>query len=230
MNMIIQLKNISKYYPIPGSGTQRTILDHVSLNISKGQMVGVVGPSGSGKSTLLNIAGTLDKPGGGSVMIGGVDTSGLGDRQLSVLRNERLGFVFQRHHLLPQLSLIENVMLPVIPHHDKKLRATAGERARELLRLVGLQDKLTQKPGQMSVGECQRAALVRALINEPDILLADEPTGSLDRKSADELGDLLLEINSKKGVSMIVVTHAVSLAERMQSVFTLDDGKLTPKN
>lgn len=186
--MIIRLQNIFKYYDIPGAnGKRRTVLDDISLDINKGQMIGIVGPSGSGKSTLLNIAGTLDKPDKGKVVIQDVDTAQLNDCDLSGLRNNRLGFVFQLHHLLPQLSLIENVMLPLIPQKNRELKQTAHDRAMELLKIVGLDDKTTQKPGQMSVGECQRTALVRALINEPNILLADEPTGSLDQKSAAEI-------------------------------------------
>ena len=228
--MIIKLQNISKQYQIPGTGKRRTVLDNISLTVAKRQMVGIVGPSGSGKSTLLNIAGTLDKPNSGDVLIQDVDTATLGDAELSELRNNRLGFVFQLHHLLPQLSLLENVLLHVIPLKNRELKASAHERAMDLLRIVGLVDKTTQKPGQLSVGECQRAALVRALINEPEILLADEPTGSLDQRSADELADLLVRINQEKSVSMIVVTHAEKLARRMKTVFTLDNGTLNPKS
>jgi ABC-type lipoprotein export system ATPase subunit len=224
--MIIQLQNISKHYQIPGSENRRTILDDISLTINKGEMLGIVGPSGSGKSTLLNIAGTLDKPDSGQVLIGEANTSGLNDEQLSKLRNQHIGFVFQLHHLLPQLTLLENVLLPLIPHHNQTLKKTATDRARELLKIVGLQDKSTQKPGQLSVGECQRTAIVRALINEPDILLADEPTGALDQKSAQDLADLLLKINEEKQVSMVVVTHAEKLARQIKKVYTLENGKL----
>lgn len=227
--MIIQLQNISKHFEVPGTGKRRTVLDNISLSIEKGQLVGITGPSGSGKSTLLNIAGTLDKPDGGNVVIDNVDTAQLRHSGLSALRNKRLGFVFQLHHLLPQLSLLENVLLPIIPQKNRNLRESAHDRAMELLRIVGLEDKTTQKPGQMSVGECQRTALVRALINEPEILLADEPTGSLDQKSAEELAELLLQINAEKGVSMIVVTHAESLARKMQTLYSLENGTLEPK-
>lgn len=228
--MIIRLQNISKHYDIPGTtGKRRTVLDDISLDIQKGQIIGIVGPSGSGKSTLLNIAGTLDKPDAGKVMIQDMDTAQLNDRELSGLRNNRLGFVFQLHHLLPQLSLIENVLLPVIPQKNRELKQSAHDRAMDLLKIVGLHDKTTQKPGQMSVGECQRTALVRALINEPDILLADEPTGSLDQKSAAELAELLQKINADKGVSMILVTHSENLAQRLQTVYHLADGRLKPK-
>lgn len=228
--MILQLQDISKLYKVPGTSISRTILDHLSLNVEKGSMVGIVGPSGSGKSTLLNIAGTLDKPDHGKVFLGNEDVSGFNDAQLSHIRNQRIGFVFQMHHLLPQLSLMENVLLPIIPQRDKKTKDSAAERAKDLLGLVGLKDKVTQRPGQMSVGECQRAALVRALINQPEILLADEPTGSLDRKSAEQLGELLVEINAQKGISMIVVTHSGLLANSMQMIYTLTDGKLIPRS
>lgn len=226
MNMIIQLQNISKHYQIPGSGDYRTILDNISLTINKGEMLGIVGPSGSGKSTLLNITGTLDKPNSGEVIIGETTTSGMDDQQLSRLRNQHIGFVFQMHHLLPQLTMLENVLLPVIPHPNKTHKKNAPDRAMELLKIVGLQDKTKQKPAQLSVGECQRTAIVRALINEPDILLADEPTGSLDQKSAQHLAELLLKINKEKEVSMIVVTHSEKLAQQMKRVNILEDGKL----
>lgn len=228
--MILQLQNISKHYQVPRTDNRRTILDNLSLDINDGQMIGIVGPSGSGKSTLLNIAGTLDKPDAGKMIFDGEDISLLNDRKLSAIRNKKIGFVFQLHHLLPQLSLIENVLLPLIPSKDKLLKQTAHARAMDLLNLVGLQDKITQKPGQMSVGECQRAALVRALINEPEVLMADEPTGSLDQKSADQLGELLLQINKEKGLSMLIVTHSERLAKKMQLVYSLDNGNLTLRN
>lgn len=224
--MIIQLQNISKQYEVPGTSIKRIILDNLNLDIDKGQMIGIVGPSGSGKSTLLNITGTLDKADEGKIVIDGEDISSLNDKKLSTVRNSKIGFVFQLHHLLPQLSLLENVLLPLVASTNKHLKETANDRAMDLLKLVGLQDKITQKPGQMSVGECQRAALVRALINEPEVLLADEPTGSLDQKSADSLGDLLVQINKQKGLTMLVVTHANKLAEKMQIVYTLSGGKL----
>jgi len=228
--MIIQLKQISKSYGIPGTNNKRIILDNIDLDIHDGQMIAIVGPSGSGKSTLLNIAGTLDNAYAGKVFFDGEDISSLNDKKLSAVRNNKIGFVFQLHHLLPQLSLLENVLLPMIPSTDKHLKETANDRAMDLLSMVGLQDKITQKPGQMSVGECQRAALVRALINEPEVLMADEPTGSLDQKSAESLGDLLVQINEQKGVKMLIVTHARQLAEKMQLVYTLSDGKLVAGN
>ncbi len=228
--MILQLKNISKYYEIPGSKQGRVILDDINLEIARGQTVGIVGPSGSGKSTLLNIAGTLDKATAGSVFFEGEDVSAFDENKLSQFRNRHLGFVFQRHLLLPQLSLLENVLLPLIPQKDKHFREAAKVRAHELLGLVGLKDIIKQKPGQMSVGECQRAALVRALINEPELVLADEPTGSLDQQSAEQMGVLLRTINAESGITLVVVTHSERLARQMQVIYSLADGKLSKRS
>ena len=228
--MILQLKNISKYYEIPGSKQRRVILDDIDLEIARGQTMGIVGPSGSGKSTLLNIAGTLDKATVGSVFFDGEDVSAFDENKLSQFRNCHLGFVFQRHLLLPQLSLLENVLLPLIPQKDKRFREAAYNRALELLQKTGLQKLSSQKPGQMSVGECQRAALVRALINEPELVLADEPTGSLDQNSADQMGELLRTINTESGITLVVVTHSERLARQMQVVYTLADGKLSKRS
>jgi len=224
--MKIQLQNITKHFEIPGSQIRREVLKDISLNIVSGDAIAIVGPSGSGKSTLLNIIGTLDKPTSGRVGIDGQDVSGLNDRQLADLRNQEIGFVFQLHHLLPQLTLMENVLIPTIPNTDKRQRKAAASRARDLLDSVGLADKLTQKPGQLSVGECQRTALVRALINEPDILLADEPTGSLDGDSAEVMGELLVKINNDFDIAMVLVTHSELLAGKMKQVYKLDNGKL----
>jgi ABC-type lipoprotein export system ATPase subunit len=224
--MKIQLHNITKYFEIPGSDIHRGVLKSISMDINPGDAITIVGPSGSGKSTLLNIIGTLDKPSGGKVEINGNDVSSMTDKQLADFRNQNIGFVFQLHHLLPQLSLLENVLVPTIPLHDKTRKKAAPGRAMELLDSVGLVDKLTQKPGQLSVGECQRTALVRALINEPDILLADEPTGSLDKDSAEVMGELLVKINKEYNISMVLVTHSERLAGKMKQVYKLDNGLL----
>jgi ABC-type lipoprotein export system ATPase subunit len=224
--MKIQLHNITKYFEIPGSDIHRGVLKSISMDINPGDAIAIVGPSGSGKSTLLNIIGTLDKPSGGKVEINGNDVSSMTDKQLADFRNQNIGFVFQLHHLLPQLSLLENVLVPTIPLHDKTRKKAAPGRAMELLDSVGLVDKLTQKPGQLSVGECQRTALVRALINEPDILLADEPTGSLDKDSAEVMGELLVKINKEYNISMVLVTHSERLAGKMKQVYKLDNGLL----
>jgi ABC-type lipoprotein export system ATPase subunit len=225
--MQIQLRNISKHYDIPGSADRRNVLNNISLSIHPGDALAIVGPSGSGKSTLLNIIGTLDLPSSGTMEINGQNAGAMNKNQLAGFRNQNIGFVFQLHLLLPQLSLLENVLVPTIPLANKSLRKAASHRAIELLDSVGLADKLTQKPGELSVGECQRTALVRALINEPDILLADEPTGSLDRDSAENLGELLVKINLEHHIAMVLVTHSEQLAAKMKQVYNLIDGKLT---
>ena len=224
--MIVELQNITKYYQNPSSDERRMILDDLSFAIEKGESIAIVGPSGSGKSTLLNVISSLDKPNTGSVKFNSQELSKLNEKELANFRNKNLGFVFQSHHLLPQLNLIENVLLPYIPVKDKKQRQEAEKRALELLDFVGLSEQIYQRPGQMSGGECQRAAVVRALIHQPNLLLADEPTGSLDKKSAEQLGDLLVSINEKQGVSVIVVTHSMDLAKKMKKIFKLEDGKL----
>ncbi len=224
--MQIQLQNIAKHFEIPGSENRRDVLNDLSLNIAGGDALAIVGPSGCGKSTLLNIIGTLDIPSSGTMRIDGQNMSSLSEKQLANIRNLKIGFVFQLHHLLPQLNLLENVLVPTIPLSDRTKKKAASVRALDLLDSVGLADKLTQRPGQLSVGECQRTALVRALINQPEILLADEPTGSLDRDSADNMGELLVKINRDFDIAMVLVTHSDKLAGKMKKVYQLIDGKL----
>lgn len=198
----------------------------ITLDIAGGESLAIIGPSGSGKSTLLNIIGGLDHPSGGSVTLDGEALTGLDEIRLAELRNRRIGFIFQGHHLLPQCSVLENVLVPTIPLKDSALRNGAEARARKLLDRVGLGSRLDHKPGQLSGGERQRVAVVRALINEPKLLLADEPTGALDRASAETLGQLLVDLNREQSVTLIVVTHALDLARRMKKVFELRDGLL----
>ncbi|WP_320018747.1 ABC transporter ATP-binding protein [Labilibaculum manganireducens] len=224
--MIVELKNISKYYQNSGSDNKRIILDDLCLAVEKGDSIAIVGPSGSGKSTLLNVISSLDTVNSGSVIFDGKDLSKKNEKELANFRNQNLGFVFQSHHLLPQLNLIENVLLPFIPVRDKKQKQEAEKRALELLDFVGLSELIYQRPGQMSGGECQRAAVVRALIHEPNLLLADEPTGSLDKIAAEQLGDLLVSINQKQGVSVVVVTHSMDLAKKMKKIYQLEEGSL----
>ncbi|MBI9059465.1 MAG: ABC transporter ATP-binding protein [Labilibaculum sp.] len=224
--MIVKLDKITKYYQNSGSAEKRIILDDLSLAIEKGESIAIVGPSGSGKSTLLNVISSLDTVYSGNMIFDGQDLSKLNEKELANFRNRNLGFVFQSHHLLPQLNLIENVLLPFIPVKDKKLKKEAEKRALELLDFVGLSKQIHQRPGQMSGGECQRAAVVRALIHQPNLILADEPTGSLDKKSAEQLGDLLVDINEKQGVSLVVVTHSMDLAKKMKKMYQLENGKL----
>ncbi|MCD4697365.1 MAG: ABC transporter ATP-binding protein, partial [Bacteroidales bacterium] len=196
------------------------------LQIKTGDSIAIVGPSGSGKSTLLNIIGTLDHPSSGSVFFNEKNLYSLDENQLAEIRNDKIGFVFQMHHLLPQLTLLENVLIPVIPQKDKSKRKVAKDKAMELIEFVRLTDKITQRPGQMSVGECQRTAVVRALINEPEILLADEPTGSLDQETAEQLGELLQGINNNQNIATVVVTHSEKLANKMSRIYKIINGRI----
>lgn len=223
--MIIELNKVGKSYINPGTNIHRDVLMDINFQVNSGDSTAIVGPSGSGKSTLLNIIGTLDTPSFGIVKFKGDDINSFDEKRLAQVRNRSIGFVFQSHHLLPQLSLIENVLVPVIPNVKVYGKAISA-RAMELLDSVGLADRIHQRPGQLSGGECQRAALVRALINQPELILADEPTGSLDQDSAAQLGDLLLDINKKHNVAIVVVTHSLTLAEKMKAIYRLSHGKL----
>lgn len=220
--MLIELNNITRRY----DDNSRPVLDNISLSISEGSALAIVGPSGSGKSTLLNLLGTLDFPTAGEVMINGVATTVLSGEELAKMRNNNIGFVFQTHLLLPQLTVMENVLLPVIPQ-DKNRQKLAPERASMLLTEVGLADRTSSYPNEMSVGECQRVAVVRALINEPELLLADEPTGSLDHDSAEKLSDMLMELWHRHSFTMVAVTHSPDLAKRMQITYELVNGKIS---
>jgi lipoprotein-releasing system ATP-binding protein len=226
IKMLIDLQNITKYYKNPETDIRQMVLDDISLQINKGDALAIAGPSGSGKSTLLNIMGTLDVPISGNVIFNGVNIKNLNDSEIANIRNRHIGFIFQKHLLLPQLNLYENVLLPTLPIKDKEYKGKASEKARELLSSVGLADKIYQLPGKLSVGECQRAAVVRALINQPELILADEPTGSLDKESAENLGELLKTLNVKFGVALVVVTHSQHLADKMNKIFSLSNGKL----
>ena len=221
----LRLVEVSKRFSPPG-GEPVTVLDHVSLEVLRGESVAIVGPSGSGKSTLLNLIGVLDTPSSGTVSLEGQDLARLGDRELSRVRNRQIGFVFQSHHLLPQCTVLENVLIPTLATENEVLRDGAPDRARRLLERVGLGPRLHHRPGQLSGGERQRVAVVRALINEPQLLLADEPTGALDRAAADRLAQLLVELNREEQVTLIVVTHAPELAQRLGRIEELRDGRL----
>jgi lipoprotein-releasing system ATP-binding protein len=223
---LLKLDHVTRRYDSPANAGALTVLDQVSLEVARGESLAIVGPSGSGKSTLLQIIGTLDRPTSGSVALDGQDLSGLDDLKLAAVRNRQIGFVFQAHYLLPQCTVWENVLVPTLACSDAGLRDGAGERAERLLKRVGLGERKSHRPGELSGGERQRVAVVRALINKPQLLLADEPTGSLDHASAQELGQLLLELNREEGVTLIVVTHARDLAGRMGRVLELKDGRL----
>ena len=224
--MLAELQQITKYYEQPGTSNRNLVLDDISLQIADNERIAIVGPSGSGKSTLLNILGTLDKPTSGKVLLDGSPIDKMNENQLAEIRNSFIGFVFQMHHLLPQLTLLENVMLPLLPQKEKNIRKPAAKRALQLLERVGLSSLLHYYPSQLSVGECQRTAVVRALINQPKLLLADEPTGSLDAANASQLAELLTELNREQNVALVLVTHSLELASKMDKIYRLQAGKL----
>ena len=214
---LLEIEGATKSY----DAGAKPVLAGVDLRVTAGETVAIVGPSGSGKSTLLNLIGGLDRPTSGRILAGGRDLAAMGEAELARRRNLELGFVFQMHHLLPQCSVLENVLVPTIV-----CARQAEDRARRLLARVGLEEHLARRPGQLSGGECQRVALVRALINEPRLLLADDPTGALDHTTAGELGQLLLELNREEKVTLICVTHSRELADQLDRVLHLQDGAL----
>jgi lipoprotein-releasing system ATP-binding protein len=221
---IIQLTNVSKSYTDPGSGAQVPVLRGITLSIEPGESVAIVGPSGCGKSTLLNILGTLDQADTGEVTFDGESLAGLSAHKLAALRSQKIGFIFQMHHLMPQCSVLENVLLPTLAL--KKAPADAQQRAESLLEQVGLKERMNWKPAQLSGGERQRVAFVRALINQPRLILADEPTGALDETNAAALTDLLLTLQKSSGVTLVMVTHHRAQADRMGRVLTIHEGAL----
>lgn len=201
------------------------VLGGVSLRLAHGEAVAVMGPSGSGKSTLLHILGTLDQPTGGRVQLDGVDPFTLTPGELAAFRNRRIGFVFQDHHLLPQATVLENVLVPTFVNKTLK-KADAQAYARELLARVGLSGRLTHRPAELSGGERQRVAVARALIHKPLLLLADEPTGNLDRTTAEAVGQLLLELHKQQNTMLVVVTHSTDLAKLFPRRLEMNDGTL----
>lgn len=221
---MLKISKIKKSYPLP-SGDNRTILNEIDLLVESGERIAIVGPSGSGKSTLLNLIGALDRPDSGDIWFDGDPLFKKTTEELSLFRNKSIGFIFQLHHLLPQFSLIDNVLLPLLAH-QQKITASDASRAENLLEKLGVLHVKNQKPGQLSGGECQRAAVARALVNQPRLLLADEPTGALDHQNALAMGNLLATINAELGTSLIVVTHSMELAQNMDKIYHLADGKL----
>jgi lipoprotein-releasing system ATP-binding protein len=221
---VLTASDITKAYPTP-RGTLR-ILDGISLTLDRGDAVAIMGPSGSGKSTLLYILGALDPPSSGAVTLDGTNPYALSESAQAAFRNSHIGFVFQDHSLLPQCSVLENVLAPtlVAPAGDAVQSDVA--RARELLMRVGLGERLDHRPGELSGGEQQRAAVARALIRRPSLLLCDEPTGNLDRSSADAVATLLLDLHSAANTMLVVVTHSQQLAERFPVQYEMDGGKL----
>ncbi len=207
-----------------------TVLRDVTLRTDTGQAAVIVGPSGSGKSTLLNILGTLEPPTAGHYTLDDQHPFKFSPHELARFRNQQLGFVFQDHHLLPQCSVLENVLVPTLAGHGPQAAAHDCEkRARELLQRVGLAERIDHRPAELSGGERQRVSLARALINQPRLVLADEPTGNLDQHTAERVGGLLAELPREHGVILIVVTHSIALADRFETRYELSDGQLVPR-
>ena len=225
--MLVELRSVSKTYGLHGTPSAVQALRDVNLMVPAGGMVAIVGPSGSGKSTLLNIIGTLDEPTSGDVIVNGRDILEQDEMDRDAYRRRMIGFVFQRHHLLPSLTAFENTLVPVLPL-GRAAVAAAEERAVRMLAAMGLGNRRDALPRALSMGECQRVAVVRALINRPRLLLADEPTGALDHANAEALVDILLRAQVEEGVAVIMVTHAAALAQRMEVVYTMEDGRLRP--
>ncbi len=223
--MLLQLQNITKGYGEPGNHNYREVLKDLNFEVEKGDRVAIVGPSGSGKTTMLNLVGTLDLPEQGKILFDGKDITGYSKTELAEFRNRHLGFIFQMHHLLPQLTLMENVLLPFLPQ-GKNIQKDQKEWAEHLVEKVGIWEQRNQKPSQLSGGECQRTAVVRALVNKPELLLADEPTGALDEENANALTDLLIKLSEEEGVTLITVTHAAAIADRMAKKYQLKNGIL----
>jgi lipoprotein-releasing system ATP-binding protein len=221
-NTILSLKNVSKSFIQRG-----LVLDNLSLDVGEGDTIAIMGPSGSGKTTLMNIIGLLDRPDSGSINFRGNDIRNYNDDESAVYRNLNIGFVFQEHHLLPHLTVRENILLPLLA--TKQNRKDAGmkeEYVYSLMRKTGISGLSSKYPETISGGEAQRAALVRALVNKPSILLADEPTGSLDSDNAEIMGELLSELNRETGITLLLATHSQKLAGKMRRTMILGKGKL----
>lgn len=223
MNNILKIENVSKR--LANDGLESTILDSLSFEIQEGEFAAITGPSGSGKTTLLYLLGGLDLPTEGKVFLDGEEISAMGEDDLAVLRNKKLGFVYQFHFLLPEFSALENVMMPMIAR-GKYSNADADKRARQLLEEVDMSDKLKNKPAQLSGGQQQRVAIARALANEPRVLLADEPTGNLDSKNSALIYDLFGRLNEEHGQTIIIVTHDEHFAQRTRRRLHIIDGRI----
>ncbi len=223
-NSDLSVTGLAKAFPTAAG--ELTVLKNVNLQMRRGHAVSITGPSGSGKSTLLYIIGTLDRPTAGEVEILGQNPFQKSEKAMAHFRNETIGFIFQDHHLLPQCSVLENVLIPALAGAGAS--GAAEERAKNLLERVGLSERLAHRPAQLSGGERQRVGICRALINEPALLLADEPTGNLDQKTATSVGSLLLEIAAEQNTLLICVTHSQELAGRFPDRRELKDGQLIP--
>jgi len=222
---MIQIENLHKSFGIPGTSSERKVLEGLSLTVRRGEKIAITGPSGSGKTTLLNLMAALDQPDSGRIQFNNVDIGTLGERALDDFRRRTIGLIFQLHHLLPQCTLIENVLVPILAT-ARKVSKDQLSRAEEIISRIGLWEVRNQKPAELSGGECQRAAVARALINNPDVLLADEPTGALDLNNARNLTTLLTAINRDFGLTIVLVTHSAELAGKMDRSLSLNNGRL----
>ena len=223
---IINCRGLSKFYH--DGQTQIHVLNKIDFTVDKGARIAIVGPSGSGKSTLLHLLGGLDKPTSGQVLIENTDWQAVPERKRCQLRNQKLGFIYQFHHLLPEFSAIENVAMPLLLGNQTASQASG--KAQELLSVVGLNDRLHHKPAQLSGGERQRVAIARALVHNPDCILADEPTGNLDHATALNIFKLMADLNETLQTALVIVTHDIELARRMDCVLHLQEGKLSDFN
>ena len=222
---MIQLRDISKSYERPGEGVLK-VLKEIDFKVEKGEFVAIVGPSGSGKSTLMNILGLLDTPDSGDYELLGSEVSGLSARELARTRNSTIGFVFQQFHLLPRTTAAENVELPLVYSDSNKSGGGTRKKAIDALCRVGLEDRLTHYPGELSGGQQQRVAIARALVNDPDVILADEPTGNLDQESGSQVMELFRDLNNS-GSTILFITHDPKLASQASRVVRIDDGRLS---
>ena len=220
--VVLRLENVYKQYESEGCSPVK-VLKNISLTVKRGNSIAIVGPSGCGKSTLLNILGSLDSPTSGNIQLDGQELANLSEPELATVRNQKIGFIFQSHHLLPQCSVLENVLVPTLAEKGKA-SFDAIERAKQLLERSGLEHRLTHRPSQLSGGECQRVAVVRALINQPSLILADEPTGALDYSNAEAMTELLVKLNLEDQATLIVVTHSTELAAKMGATYKLQNG------
>jgi lipoprotein-releasing system ATP-binding protein len=221
---LLHLTDVCKTYPTAAGEGRLDVLKNISLTLQAGDAAAIIGPSGSGKSTLLNIMGGLDRPSSGEALLENQDLGALSDAEIAAVRNQKIGFIFQSHHLLPQCSVLENVLVPCLA--QGKAKPDQIDRAKSLLDQVGLSERSHHRPGQLSGGESQRVAVVRALINQPVLLLADEPTGALDQENSDRLADLMITLNQDHNLALVLVTHSAELAGKMKRTYRLNDGVL----